>query len=58
MEMAYYITDDCVGCGNCESECPLSCITPDDSVYVIDESVCTGCGACADICAVSAIIER
>jgi len=48
--MAYKITDDCISCGVCESECPKSCITAGDDKYVIDESECIDCGNCANAC--------
>jgi len=47
--MAYFITDACISCGACESECPVSCISPGDSVYVIDADACIECGACANV---------
>ena len=52
--MAYRINDDCINCGACEPECPVSCITQGDTIYVIDEDCCTDCGACADVCPVDA----
>ncbi|ABN53310.1 4Fe-4S ferredoxin iron-sulfur binding domain protein [Acetivibrio thermocellus ATCC 27405] len=52
--MAYFITDACISCGACESECPVSCISPGDSVYVIDADACIECGACANVCPVDA----
>lgn len=51
--MAYLISDACISCGACESECPVSCITAGDT-YVIDEDTCIECGACADVCPVGA----
>ena len=48
--MSYKINDDCISCGACEPECPVSCISAGDDKYVIDESVFTECGACADVC--------
>ena len=56
--MAYFITDECAACGSCESDCPESCISAGDDIYVIDESKCTECGSCADICPVDAILKR
>jgi formate hydrogenlyase subunit 6/NADH:ubiquinone oxidoreductase subunit I len=55
--MAYLISETCVSCGACESECPVSCISEGDGKYVIDASQCISCGACADVCSVSAIAE-
>ena len=53
-EMAYFIHDDCISCGACEPECPVSCISAGDSKYVIDPEECIECGACADVCPVDA----
>ncbi len=52
--MAYRISDDCINCGACESECAVSAISEGDGIYVIDEDVCIDCGACADVCPVGA----
>ena len=52
--MAYAISSECISCGVCESECPVSCISEGDGTYVIDSDSCTSCGACADVCPVSA----
>lgn len=52
--MAYMINDDCINCGACEGECPVSCISVGDSKYVIDADTCIECGACADVCPVAA----
>ena len=53
--MAYVINNDCINCGACASECPVSCISEGDSIHVIDADTCIDCGACASICPVSAI---
>ena len=34
--MAYVISDECVSCGTCESECPAGAISQGDVNYVID----------------------
>ena len=52
--MAYQINSDCTSCGACEDECPVSCISEGDGIYVIDEAVCISCGACAGVCPVGA----
>ncbi|HPH03332.1 MAG TPA: 4Fe-4S binding protein [Spirochaetota bacterium] len=52
--MAYVISNDCVGCGSCISECPVDAIS-EGTPYVIDPSRCTDCGSCAAVCPVSAI---
>lgn len=56
--MAYKITDDCISCGACEAECPVSCITSGDDKYLIDADACISCGACAGVCPVNAPIEE
>ena len=48
--MAYFINDDCISCGACEPECPTSCISEGDDIYVINQDECIDCGACADVC--------
>ena len=55
--MPYKITDDCVACGACESECPVSCIASGSPIYVINEADCISCGACVGICPTNAIVE-
>ena len=52
--MAYVINDECISCGACESECPVSAISAGDGKYVIDPELCTDCGACAGVCPVDA----
>lgn len=52
--MAYKISDDCVACGTCISECPVEAIS-EGEIYKIDESKCADCGACAAVCPVEAI---
>lgn len=52
--MAYVISDACIACGACESECPVSAITEGDGVYVVNPDLCIDCGACAGVCPVDA----
>lgn len=53
--MAYVISNECISCGSCEGECPVSAISSGDSQYNIDATTCIDCGACAAVCPVSAI---
>lgn len=53
--MAYVITSECISCGACEPECPVSCIAAGDDRFVIDADTCIDCGTCAGICPMSAI---
>jgi ferredoxin len=55
--MAYVISDECVSCGTCESECPAGAISQGDDHYVIDADSCMECGTCADACPTGAISE-
>lgn len=52
--MAYIINEDCISCGACAAECPVSCISEGDSIYVINADDCIECGACAGVCPVGA----
>jgi len=52
--MAYFINDDCINCGQCESECPVNAIAAGDDKYIIDADTCVDCGACEGVCPVSA----
>lgn len=54
--MAYVITDECIACGACETECPVEAISEGEDKYSIDSSLCTDCGECASQCPVEAIV--
>lgn len=56
--MAYVISDSCVSCGSCESECPVGAISQGDSQYVIDANTCVDCGTCAGTCPTGAISQE
>jgi len=53
--MAYIINENCINCGACAPECPVSCISEGGEIYVIDKEECIDCAACADVCPVEAI---
>lgn len=55
--MAYVITDECISCAACVSECPTEAISEGDDKFVIDADTCIDCGACSDTCPTGAIIE-
>ncbi len=54
--MAYKINaEECIGCGACESDCPVEAISAADDKYVINADECIDCGACEGSCPVEAI---
>ena len=53
--MARVISDECVSCGTCVSECPVDAISEGDGKYEIDASTCVDCGACEEACPTGAI---
>ena len=55
--MAYVITDECLSCGTCEGECPVSAISEGDGKYEINADECVDCGTCACVCPAEAIVE-
>lgn len=52
--MAYKISDECISCGACADECPVSAIAEGDGKFEISADACIECGACADVCPVNA----
>ncbi len=48
--MAYQISAECVACGACAEECPVSAISEGDGKFNIDPELCVSCGACAGVC--------
>ncbi len=53
--MAHKISDECISCGACASECPVEAISEGDNKYVIDAEKCTDCASCVEVCPVEAI---
>ncbi|MDR0303421.1 MAG: 4Fe-4S binding protein [Chitinispirillales bacterium] len=53
--MAHTITDECLSCGACVSECPLEAISEGQGKYEIDADKCSDCGACESACPAEAI---
>ncbi len=49
----YIITDDCISCGACQSECPVEAISEGATKYEISDA-CIDCGSCAGVCPVDA----
>jgi NADH:ubiquinone oxidoreductase subunit F (NADH-binding) len=52
------ITEDCIGCTKCATNCPVDCISGSiKQLHSIDTSACIKCGVCKNICPVDAIIS-
>ena len=56
-ENMYQITDECIGCGLCQSMCPVGAIAMGEEHRQIDQSKCIQCGTCFEGCPVEAIEE-
>jgi ferredoxin len=52
--MAFYIDDNCISCGSCETECAYNAISEEDNKYIVNIEKCTDCGSCAEVCPVDA----
>ena len=62
IEMATVITDACICCGECVSECPNDAISEGEDRFVIDAARCTECvgfhdaEACQTVCPVECCV--
>ena len=60
--MAMRITDECISCAACETECPTTSISLGDTIYVIDATTCVECKGhydtpqCVSVCPVDCIV--
>ena len=60
--MAFLITEECISCGACFSECPNEAISEGDTIYIIDPDKCTECVGfyeeqqCAAVCPVDSCV--
>jgi ferredoxin len=60
--MAFKITEECIACAACETECPNEAITEGEEIFIIAPDKCTECVGhydtqqCADVCPVDCCI--
>jgi len=60
--MSTLITEECINCAVCESECPNRAISKGAEIYQIDPSLCTECVGfhdreqCAAVCPVDCCV--
>lgn len=60
--MALMITEECIVCGACESECPNNAISAGESKYEINPELCTECVGyfdepqCRSVCPIPEVI--
>ena len=54
--IAYWITEECIGCTRCAQRCPASAIEARPyERHVIDETRCIRCGTCRQVCPSEAV---
>lgn len=56
-EKGFFITDACIGCGQCLAVCPQKCIQVGQP-YLIQQAHCLHCGLCKETCPAEAIVKR
>ena len=47
----FFIEENCIGCGACKRDCPVSCISGERRQrHTIDQEICIKCGNCREVC--------
>ena len=57
-ETGYYITDSCIGCGECLEVCPQKCIDTSGTPAIISQEHCLHCSNCISVCPVDAVVKK
>jgi Fe-S-cluster-containing hydrogenase component 2 len=51
-------SNECSGCGECATICPVEAVQMKDGVPIIDRDWCIGCGVCATVCPTEAVVLK
>lgn len=54
----YFVTDRCIGCGQCAGVCPQRCIDLTHTPAVIRQEHCLRCGNCYTVCPAQAVQQH
>lgn len=60
--MPYTITEDCINCDACRSECPTESVSAGGDIYVIDANTCVECKGyydapkCVEMCPIDCVV--
>ena len=58
LEVAYSVTEVCIGCSACAEKCPTKSIKGEEGeVHSIDPKSCIECGVCGKICPKQAVLD-
>jgi ferredoxin len=58
------ITEECISCGACLTECPVDAISEGDTIYIIDAGLCVECEGhhdspnCVEVCPIDDAIVK